>query len=503
MNNGQYAGNGSQQAAMLRQRFGLSGNPFADDPEFFFTGGQRQHHLDSLRHLAAFGDLSLLLTGEPGSGRSRMLQQLARSERQRLTLQELPVSVLEKRERLPSVLSRLSGQPLSEYSPQQACTAFFVWTASQSRRWVLLLDDGDKVPTEVLATLLDGRRDPAVDTTRAAVLVIAGRPSLPERISREEGAELLEGVHEIPLRPLDQNDIRHYLQSAFDRVGGDASGAITPQILRRLERYSGGSLGRLRVQAPAVLLGLGEAGEGAEASEPESTPLLKRVRSGSLSSMKFPSLERLRLWAGLALGLLGLSFLLVSLFYDGKDPQPEALTEDVEFSELARVRQAMGDDLVVAEPPVTESPGPLFNPVTVTPPAEDPVPEPEVTPEPVSGTPTEPEPAPAAPGEEESSGFTPGLPDYYRDREWVERREEGYYTIQILGSYQESTAIQFIRNNAVSEMVYVRSRYRGDPWFVVLVGEYRYLEAARQVLNEELPAPLRERNPWIRPMSGL
>ncbi|TVP54547.1 MAG: hypothetical protein EA349_11340 [Halomonadaceae bacterium] len=503
---------GTQQARLLRERFGLAVDPFANGTSFFFTGGQRQHHLDSLRHLAAFGDMALLVSGEEGAGRSRLLQQLAQGEHQRLVVHELPAAAIQQPARLASVLGRLSGQPLAEMTAEAASSAFFAWSADQPRRWLLLLDNADNVPADVLAALLKGRTEQGEDSARAAVLLMAGSTALAAQLGEFSGAELLDGLYEIRLKPLDQDDIRHYLQSAFDRVGGDASSAITPRVLSRLEQESGGCLGRLRQLAPLVLLGLTDPAAPSlpEAGDVGSVPPVKQS-----PSLSMPSLARLRLWAGLALGLLGLSFLLVSLFYDGSDSDsaPALITEDVEFNELDRVRQAMGEDspsvqsppemdLVQPEPgeALVERSDPLFAPQTVTPPVTAPVEQAPVTAQSEPGV--EPESAPS-PAESSPESFSPGLPVYFRDQVWIDSRESGNYTIQLLGSFNESTAIQFVRNNAVDGMVYVRSSHQGEPWFVVIVGDYGGRDAARTALRQGLPAALREGNPWVRPFAGL
>ena len=60
-----------------RHRYGLSVDPFADDPHFpFYTGAQRRQVLDQLLHLCQFSNNLLLIAGEYGVGKTRMAQAL-------------------------------------------------------------------------------------------------------------------------------------------------------------------------------------------------------------------------------------------------------------------------------------------------------------------------------------------------------------------------------------------------------------------------------------------
>ena len=44
----------------LKKHFDLQIDPFSEGSQFFFEGAQRQHNLETLRHLASFGDMVLL-----------------------------------------------------------------------------------------------------------------------------------------------------------------------------------------------------------------------------------------------------------------------------------------------------------------------------------------------------------------------------------------------------------------------------------------------------------
>ncbi len=60
-----------------RQRYGLSIDPFMDDPHFpFYTGAQRRQILEQVLHLCQFSQNLLVVAGDYGVGKTRMAQAL-------------------------------------------------------------------------------------------------------------------------------------------------------------------------------------------------------------------------------------------------------------------------------------------------------------------------------------------------------------------------------------------------------------------------------------------
>lgn len=67
----------SQILSDCRQRYGLSIDPFVDDPHFpFYTGAQRRQILEQLLHLCQFSHNLLVVAGNYGVGKTRMAQAL-------------------------------------------------------------------------------------------------------------------------------------------------------------------------------------------------------------------------------------------------------------------------------------------------------------------------------------------------------------------------------------------------------------------------------------------
>ena len=84
---------GEDLVAELEARYGLKADPLAMEQPFF-PGASRHHALETLRHLCGFGDLALVVTGEDGAGKTRLLAELVRSESPRLDFKQIPADSL-------------------------------------------------------------------------------------------------------------------------------------------------------------------------------------------------------------------------------------------------------------------------------------------------------------------------------------------------------------------------------------------------------------------------
>ena len=472
-------------------------DPFAESPGFFFTGAQRQHQLDTLGHLVAFGDMVLAVTGEPGAGKSRLLAELARNASHLLSVQRLRAEGLSDASSLPGMLSRLSGQALVGMAPTEAARAFFQWSVGQAerdRRWVLVLDDADALGDDVLEALVDGFA--ASDTGRAAVPVLAGTEGLTRRFPLTDPARSAI-VHEAVLPPLQEEDVRHFIHASFDHVGEDATPLLTDSVVRRVQQQSGGNLRAIRTVAPGILSGRGA---------PEPNP---RHAASSRSPVAGPRRFPWRLWAGVALLALGVSVILVSLQYGGGG-NPEPVTEkematEAAFDEVKRAREVIAETEQAGQPKgVSEGRirrEPLLDVAPIMVPARETSPETEPGPEPDTDS-ADAEAVADTDGQGGKEGFSPRNPDRFREAQWYREQARGAFTLQLLGSFNESTALEFMEEYDVGDAVYTRTRHQGEPWFIVVHGTYPDRGAAREAIDS-LPERVRAMGPWPRAYEDL
>ncbi|WP_428035126.1 AAA family ATPase, partial [Amphritea sp.] len=77
------------------------------------------------------------------------------------------------------------------------------------------------------------------------------------------------------------------------------------------------------------------------------------------------------------------------------------------------------------------------------------------------------------------------------------------YTLQMLGAGKQSSAEQFIQDQAEPQKFYMfQTRYKNKPWFVVVYGQYKDRNTAHAAAAA-LPSALAKLKPWARTIQGI
>lgn len=428
----------------LQQRYGLRDNPLEMETPFF-PEGMRHHALEALRHLCGFGDMALLLTGAPGSGKSRLLAELVRSESSRLGFHRLPAAAMTSSNALARDLKQVARSGANpDDNPRETVYRFFRWSESRvvkGQRMVLLIDDADRVSPELLRLILDGFL--AADRAKAAVPVFAGEDRLVTLLGLGDSSV---SIHQVHLRPLTREEVFSYLEPRVHKAGGKVNELLSPARLARIHDLSQGSFSRLKRVTPGIWLDIVS-----DASKP------KRSRGINFKQLRLPAL---------ALLLLGGSWWFVSQQYN----ETVALEQE-NVPEPDRVRKSItiGPDTPEAESP-DEAPQPLTEPAS--------------PPEPVS----EPD-------------FVPKNASRYVDIEQLRNRSKAW-TIQLVARNLEQTALSVIARYPDLEMVYTVGTRKSEPWFMVLYGSYSSKAEAQKAVSR-LPDALISGVPWVRTAKDL
>jgi len=89
------------------------------------------------------------------------------------------------------------------------------------------------------------------------------------------------------------------------------------------------------------------------------------------------------------------------------------------------------------------------------------------------------------------------------ENEWLRSQVPDDYTIQLAASASEKAIIRFINKQPVlPELRYVHVKRRGGDWYVVLYGAYQSVSDARRVIKK-LSRSLTKNKPWVRHISAL
>ncbi len=212
---------------MYERHFGFALKPFSLTPDPAFLYPSRQHAMAmtmleyGLESQAAFS----LLTGDIGSGKTTLVRSLLRN-----LGDQVAVGLISNTHRgFKSIhgwaLSALGIVPAddSEIAQYEALIDAFVRTYGKGRRTLLILDEAQNLPVEVLEELrLLSNVNSETDLVLQILLV--GQPELRAKLSRPELMQFAQRVSvDFHLSPLDRNETHAYIRHRLSVAGGSAT----------------------------------------------------------------------------------------------------------------------------------------------------------------------------------------------------------------------------------------------------------------------------------------
>jgi type II secretory pathway predicted ATPase ExeA len=249
---------------MYHSHWGLDEAPFRTglDPRFFYQSPTHEEALARLHFLVDYGRRLGLLIGEPGSGKSFLLEMFAGELGERgLPVAKVNLMGVDRSEMLWLIAGELGLNPNCELtfpSLWRLVTDRLKEYRYQKMDTVLLLDDADRASEEVLVQvvrLAQFDRSPEAQLT----MVASGCPG---RIGGL-GESLLEQAElRIDVSPWEPSDTEGYLQASLARAGRQSALFADPAV-ERLHELGEGIPRRINHLADLSLL----AGAGRELEE--------------------------------------------------------------------------------------------------------------------------------------------------------------------------------------------------------------------------------------------
>jgi general secretion pathway protein A len=220
--------------------FKLTRLPFRlrPDPEFLYAGGGYAPVLAALRSAVESGRGLLLLLGEPGTGKTTLLNALAleRSGTQAVARIQLPD--LSPRELLESLEAQFGLAPATTGARTlRMQLAQFVATRRDPARGVLILVD--EAHQLSLPTLKELQGLAVLDP--APLVVLAGEPGLERTIGRSRAQRAVPLLATLQLPRLATADIEGYVNHRLKLCGSRTRGLFERDALAEVERYTGGT----------------------------------------------------------------------------------------------------------------------------------------------------------------------------------------------------------------------------------------------------------------------
>jgi len=238
--------------------YGLKFNPFAQDvpKDALWLSPGVDLFLSRLEMLTTTGGFALI-TGEPGTGKSKLLQLI---DVRLATLPDIVVGVLSRPQSMMSDLYRELGElfgiklaPANRYGCfktlrerwQEHCRAHLL-------RPVLLVDEAQQTPNECFTELrlLSAAR---FDSTPLLTVVLAGDARLPERFRQPELLPLGSRIRtRLTLEPLPPPVLLDFLEHSLEAAG--APGLMTTPLKTALTEHAAGNLRILSHMAHELLV---------------------------------------------------------------------------------------------------------------------------------------------------------------------------------------------------------------------------------------------------------
>lgn len=228
---------------MYERHFGFALKPFSLTPDPTFLYPSRQHAMAmtmleyGLESQAAFS----LLTGDIGSGKTTLVRSLLRN-----LGDQVAVGLISNTHRgFKSIhgwaLSALGIVPAddSEIAQYEALIDAFVRTYGKGRRTLLILDEAQNLPVEVLEELrLLSNVNSETDLVLQIMLV--GQPELRAKLSRPELMQFAQRVSvDFHLSPLDRNETHAYIRHRLIVAGGSAT-LFSPEAIELIHARTNG-----------------------------------------------------------------------------------------------------------------------------------------------------------------------------------------------------------------------------------------------------------------------
>ncbi|RMF12932.1 MAG: hypothetical protein D6758_14230 [Gammaproteobacteria bacterium] len=496
----------------IQALFGLNEEPFRANGAFF-SGGGRQALLDELRHQVHFSERLLVLTGERGVGKTRLVRELIQREKDTLTILTLDADSTNQTQSMARTLcAQMARQRLGHRSQPEAETAdAFLELAArqyeQGMRTLIVVDNAQQLSDEALKWLLVSIILPGHEHVGA---LLAGGSELVAILQRLPEPLVLAHVRQVLVQPLSQEDTRNYLEFRLSQAGWTGKPALTNEMVSKIHESSRGLPGRIAKLAPTILAG------------------------GTARSSQRAGLPGGRLIAGLALGVaIGAIAYVVWRYTDVQSaneegsgyasqqtraPDAERRAIEVPVEPLAATTrgpqeqddatksvqsgpdsdaQRRSDDSVALPPPQEAASEEVQTPsgegrdperpsLVQKGVADEVVPAAEPADPPDLGAVSQPEPRPE-----------PGSP------EWIRAQAPETVAIQLTGSVSRASAEAFAKKWAsLGEVYVVRTQWKEKDWYVVLTGRYANKAQAREALKS-LPGELKDAGAWIRTFASV
>ncbi len=469
------------------------------DKAVFYPGRQAAKNLELLQHLSRYSGLMLTITGPSGTGKTHLMHHLIKKLDSGVRHIQLDAKQTPDTARL---LAQIESALQLDILPSadipfilNEIRDFTQRLNDEGNSCFILIDQAEALEDETLDRLLDLAS--TANEQQRPHIALFGQDALIQRLQQQDFQARFEAIgHHIELSPFSEVEARGYLEHRCHSVGLEAL-PLNDKSFTRVYQLSHGIPAALNQALISELQGRPTTPDEKEvspkmaASKSESPP--EKKKSAKKGGLGLKTLLGAAVIAAIAAGL-AVAFLNRDAMVSSS-PSPDMSI----ISRSQQVRQEAWQSNQPAQPPEQTQAE------EATPPARIPAePEPEPEPEPTLDQLDDAPPSESTPTPVIAEPAPPRFTDQGQRREaWLMERNPSRYTLQMMGSLEEASAINFIQQQRTPErFVYFEGRHQSRPWFVVVYGDYANREAALAAVST-LPEALRNQRPWARSFESV
>ena len=248
------------------RHFGLREAPFGITPDtsFFCACRSTQEALNTLLVAAANGEGFIKITGEVGTGKTRLCRKFLATLDSGWVTAYIPNPSIEPRTLLLELADELGVQVdpgVEQHYLLKGITRTLLALARQRKRVVLCMDESQAMPIETLEAL---RLLTNLETEKRKLLqvVLFGQPELDRKLASESIRQLRQRItFQYDIQPLAEDEVGAYVNHRLAVAGYLGQPVLSAGALRTLHRASMG-VPRLvnSLSHKALLLAYGEGG---------------------------------------------------------------------------------------------------------------------------------------------------------------------------------------------------------------------------------------------------
>jgi len=246
---------------MYESFYGFRANPFTlvPDPRFLYLGKQHKTALNLLEYGLFNRAIFTVITGEPGTGKTTLLNTILEQSQHEVTLGVLSHTHADLGSLMPWVLMafNLDGKGMDRVELFKTFAAFIEREHQRQRRVVLVVDEAQNLgpamleELRLLSNVNNGRNQPLQ-------IVLSGQPGLRGLLQRGDLIQFAQRISvDYHLQALGEDETPSYIRHRMSMAGG-ARPVMTTQASIMVHRLTGGNA-RLINQVCDVSLAYGYA----------------------------------------------------------------------------------------------------------------------------------------------------------------------------------------------------------------------------------------------------